>query len=128
MKQNQETEPAKMKRDVNKGFNTFKKVFTKTEEEKTSKSSLQSTFAARSSSISKGLKYILKLLWRLLKSSPTDILGPGTFQVCELVGAQTVGGLPEGVSEVHAPPFQLLGVVGRHVGKLPEDVEICGVS
>lgn len=34
---------------------------------------------------------------------------------------------PEGVAEVHAPAFQLLGVVGRHVGKLPEDVEVRGV-
>lgn len=39
-----------------------------------------------------------------------------------------VGGLPEGVSEVHTPPFQLFGVVRRHVGKLPEDVEVRGVS
>lgn len=69
VKQNQETEAAKLKRDVIKGCNT--KVFTNTEEEKTSKSSLQSTFAARSSSILKGLKYILKLLWRFFKSSPT---------------------------------------------------------
>lgn len=29
---------------------------------------------------------------------------------------------------MHAPPFQLLGVVRRHVGKLPEDVEVRGVS
>lgn len=71
VKQNQETEAAKMKREMIKGFNTCTKVFTNTEEEKTSKSSRQSTFAARSSSISKGLKYILKLLWRFLKSSPT---------------------------------------------------------
>lgn len=38
------------------------------------------------------------------------------------------GGLPEGVPEVHTPSFQLLRVVGRHVGKLPEDVKVCGVS
>lgn len=35
---------------------------------------------------------------------------------------------PEGVSEEHAPPLQLVGVVRRHVGKLPEDVEVRGVS
>lgn len=35
--------------------------------------------------------------------------------------------LPEGVSEVHTPPLQLLGVVRRHVGELPEDVQVGGV-
>lgn len=41
---------------------------------------------------------------------------------------QTLGGLPEGVSEVHTPPFQLLWVVWCHVGKFPEDVKVCGVT
>lgn len=37
-------------------------------------------------------------------------------------------GLPEGVSKVHAPSFQLLWVVGGHVGKFSEDVKVRGVS
>ena len=36
--------------------------------------------------------------------------------------------LPEGVSEVHAPSLQLLGIVRGHVGKFSEDVQVRGVS
>lgn len=57
-----------------------------------------------------------------------DACGLRTLQVREIVGLHRVGALPEGVSEVHTPPIQLLGVVRRHVGKLPEDVEVRGVS
>lgn len=45
-----------------------------------------------------------------------------------LVSGRPLGGLPEGVSEVNTPSFELLWVVGGHVGELSEDVEVCGVS
>lgn len=60
-------------------------------------------------------------------SALTDPRDPWDLQVCVLAFAPW-GGSPEGVPEVHAPPLQLLGVVGRHVGKLPEDVQVGGVS
>lgn len=37
-------------------------------------------------------------------------------------------GLSAGVAEVQAPPLQFLGVVGRHVRELPEDVQVGGIS
>lgn len=36
--------------------------------------------------------------------------------------------LPEGVTEVNAPPFQLLRIVGGHVGKLTENIQVRGVT
>lgn len=36
--------------------------------------------------------------------------------------------LPEGVTEVNAPPFQLLRIVGCHMGKLTENIQVCGVT
>lgn len=40
----------------------------------------------------------------------------------------TLEGLPEGVSEVQTPSFQLFWVVGSHVRKFSEDVKVRGVS
>lgn len=51
--------------------------------------------------------------------------GPWLWGPCAL---RLVCRLPEGVSEVDAPPFQLLRVVRSHVGKLSEDIEVRGVS
>lgn len=50
------------------------------------------------------------------------------FQVWGVAPLQMLGGLPEGVPEVHTPSLQLLWVVGRHVGELSEDVQVGGVS
>lgn len=36
--------------------------------------------------------------------------------------------LPEGVPEVNAPPFQLFRIVGCHMGKLAENIQVCGVT
>lgn len=50
------------------------------------------------------------------------------FKYVFLLPLQMLVGLPEGVSEMHTPSLQLLWVVGCHVGKFSEDVEVCGVS
>lgn len=93
-------------------INTYKslRLIKHSEEEKTSKSS-KSYICSSVSVHNKGtLKCVLQLRSRLLNDVWNRL------------------SLPEGVSEVHAPPLQLLGVVRRHVGKLPEDVEVRGVS
>lgn len=65
----------------------------------------------------------VKLMWLQMDC------GCGTFQVDNLAPLQMfIGGLPERVSEMYTPSFQLLRVVGCHVGKFSEDVEVCSVS
>lgn len=65
--------------------------------------------------------------FELIPSGSTGKVAAALFKY-NLVALRVFSGLPEGVSEVHAPTLQLLWVVGRHVGKLPEDVKVCGVS
>lgn len=88
--------------------------FENSEEEKASKSSVPSSKRPHWQLLV-GLKGMILVL--------ADGRSLGTVQAGEIVAV-----LPEGVSEVHTPPFQLLGVVRRHVGELPEDVQVRGVS
>lgn len=46
----------------------------------------------------------------------------------DLPDISSIRGLPEGVSEMYTPPLQLLWVVGGHVRKLSEDVQVSSVS
>lgn len=97
-------------------FNTYKslRLSEHPEEETTSKSSLHNSKSHICSSVFVHVNGTLKRPLQLFSHAD--------------VGTVSGGVSPEGVAEVHAPPFQLLGVVRRHVGKLPEDVEVRGVS